>query len=74
MSKINAIFLDRDGVLIKAPLSKDQKPISIKKVKQITFIHGIKNFCKTFKKRYLLIIITNQPEFVRKKNSKKNIS
>ena len=73
MSKINAIFLDRDGVLIKAPLSKDLKPISIKKVDQITFIHGIKKFCKTLKKKYLLIIITNQPEYIRKKNSKRNI-
>ena len=73
MNYINAIFLDRDGVLIKAPLSKDRKPISIKNVEQITFINGIKKFCKTFKKKYLLIIITNQPEFVRKKNSKKNI-
>jgi D-glycero-D-manno-heptose 1,7-bisphosphate phosphatase len=73
MSHINAIFLDRDGVLIKAPLSKDRKPISIKNVEQITFINGIKKFCKTFKKKYLLIIITNQPKFIRKKNSKKNI-
>ena len=73
MSKINAIFLDRDGVLIKAPLSKDRKPISIKKVDQITFIYGIKKFCKMFKKKYLLIIITNQPEYIRKKNSKRNI-
>mgnify|MGYP006121480179 CR=1 FL=1 len=73
MNYINAIFLDRDGVLIKAPLSKDRKPISIKNVEQITFINGIKKFCKTFKKKYLLIIITNQPEYIRKKNSKRNI-
>ena len=74
MVKLNkAIFFDRDGVLIDAPINKDKKPTSILNVEDIRFCDGIKEVCKTFAKDYLLIMITNQPDFKRKKNTKKNI-
>jgi len=68
-----AIFLDRDGVLINAPININGKPKSIKFKKEVKFIKGIKSFCKKYKKHFLLIMITNQPEYERKVNTKKNI-
>ncbi len=68
-----AIFLDRDGVVIKAPIL-NKRPKSIKKLKELEFINGIIKFCKYYKKKnYILILVTNQPDVSRKKNSKKNI-
>ena len=68
-----AIFLDRDGVIIKAP-TINNKPKSIKKLEELEFIKGIIKFCRYFKKKkFFLIMITNQPEVSRKKNSKKNV-
>ena len=74
MKNLNkAIFLDRDGVIIKAP-TINKKPKSIKKLNELKFIKGIKTFCRHYqKKKYFLIMVTNQPEVRRKKNSKKNI-
>jgi len=68
-----AIFFDRDGVLIHAPI-KNNKPISIQNIKELKFCMGIKKLCKFYKKNYLLIMVTNQPDFVKKKNTKKNIT
>lgn len=74
MVKKKAIFFDRDGVLIQAPLSKDRKPESIKFLKEISLVKGIKKLCKFYKKKgFNLFMVTNQPDFSRKKNTKKNI-
>ena len=68
-----AIFLDRDGVLIKAPTIQN-KPNSIKKLKELKFINGIISFCNYYKKKqFFLIMVTNQPDVSRRKNSKKNV-
>ncbi len=68
-----AIFLDRDGVIIKAP-TINNKPKSIKRLSQLKFINGIIKFCKYYKKKkYFLIMVTNQPEVSRKIVSKKNV-
>ena len=32
-----AVFLDRDGVLIKAPISNNKKPLSIKNISDLRF-------------------------------------
>lgn len=75
MNKLTkAIFFDRDGVLIHAPVNREGKPKSIKTKKQIRFVNGIITFCKKFKSKFFLIMITNQPEYVLKKNTKKNIN
>jgi len=72
--KNKAIFLDRDGVLIKMYYHRDigiiDTPLS---VKQVSFIPGIFDFLQYAKKRgYLLIIISNQPGVGIKKISLKN--
>ena len=68
-----AIFFDRDGVLIEAPMVKGL-PKSAKFLDQVKICKGIEKFCKFYKKKYFLIMITNQPDFSRKKNTKKNIN
>ena len=73
MPDVDIDFFDRDGVLIHAPI-KNNKPISIQNIKKLKFCMGIKKLCKFYKKNYLLIMVTNQPDFVRKKNTKKNIT
>ena len=71
-NKKKAIFLDRDGILIEAPII-DNKPKSIKTKKEIRFCKHIKNVCKKYSKDFVLIMITNQPDYVRGVNTKKNI-
>lgn len=68
-----AIFLDRDGVLIEAP-TINKLPKSAKSLSEVKVCRGIKKFCNFYKKKYFLIMITNQPDFSRKKNTKKNIN
>ena len=41
-----AVFLDRDGVLIKAPISKDKKPLSIKNISDLKFLPTVIKTCK----------------------------
>ena len=72
MEKKIAIFFDRDGVLIEAPLLKG-KPKSTKELKDVKLCKDIIKLCKKYKDKYLLIMATNQPDFVRKENTKKNI-
>lgn len=68
-----AIFFDRDGIMIKAPV-KNGYPKSTKTIHEIKIIPGIKKICKSLKKKFKLIMITNQPDFERKQNTKKNIN
>ena len=73
MVKINkAIFFDRDGVLINAPIKKN-KPKSIQTLKQLKFSRDVSKICKFYKKKYYLIMITNQPDVAKKKNTKRNV-
>ena len=72
MKKKRAIFFDRDGVLIDAPIL-DGKPQSSRELKNIRLCKDIAKLCKKYKDEYLLIMVTNQPDYVRKKNTKKNI-
>ena len=67
-----AIFFDRDGIIIKAPI-KNGLPKATKTIDKIKIIPGIKKICKILKKKFKLIMITNQPDVVKKKNTKKNV-
>ncbi len=67
-----AIFFDRDGVLIDAPLI-NKKPTSVQSLKDVKLCKNILEICKYYKKNYYLIMITNQPDYSRGVNSKKNI-
>ncbi len=69
-----AIFFDRDGVLITAPLGKNNKPESAQTLSRINLTPGIIKLCRNLKKKYYLFMITNQLDFARKKNTKKNIN
>ena len=64
-----AIFLDRDGVLIKTHIVKN-KPYAITSHKDLCFIEGVKKGLDTLKKlNFLLIVVTNQPDVVTKKTT-----
>ncbi len=67
-----AIFFDRDGVLIDAPLIS-KKPTSVQSLKDVKLCKNILEICKYYKKNYYLIMVTNQPDYSRGVNSKKNI-
>jgi D-glycero-D-manno-heptose 1,7-bisphosphate phosphatase len=71
--KNKAIFLDRDGVIIRAPKIKN-KPKSIKKINEIKILYrnqlAIKNLSKFFK----IIVITNQPDVSRFKIKKSTVN
>ena len=73
MVKNRAIFFDRDGILIKAPVDKLNKPKSIKKLNEINFIDSIDMICSVFRSDFYLIMITNQPDVSRNENSLKNV-
>jgi D-glycero-D-manno-heptose 1,7-bisphosphate phosphatase len=63
-----AIFFDRDGVLIDAPLI-NKKPTSVLTVKDIKLCKNILKICKYYKSNYYLIMVTNQPDYSRGLNS-----
>ena len=67
-----AIFFDRDGVLIEAPLI-NKKPTSVQSLKDVKLCKNILEICQYYKKNYYLIMVTNQPDYSRGVNSKKNI-
>ena len=67
-----AIFFDRDGIIIKAPV-KNGYPKATKTISKIKIIPGIKKICKSLKKKFKLIMITNQPDVAKKENTKKTV-
>ncbi len=74
MVKINkAIFFDRDGTLIKTFVSKRNIPKAIKNLKDFKLLNNVKFVVNKLAKKYKIIVITNQPDVSRGKNSKKNV-
>jgi D-glycero-D-manno-heptose 1,7-bisphosphate phosphatase len=67
-----AVFVDRDGVLIKAP-KINNRPASIKNLKQLKIMNGVIHGVKILKKNFKVIMITNQPDVYRKKVKKKDV-
>ena len=67
-----AVFVDRDGVLIKAPRINN-KPHSIKKIEQLKIIKGVVRGIKILKKNFKIIMVTNQPDVCRKRIKKNNV-
>lgn len=74
MQKIKdaAIFFDRDGVLIDAPII-NRIPASVQTVEEVKLCKNILEVCNYYKSNYYLIMVTNQPDYSRGVNSKKNI-
>lgn len=64
-----AVFFDRDGVINKS-ISRGGKPYPPENLNEFEFIDGIKEVVDFFKhNQYVLIIITNQPDVARGKQS-----
>jgi len=60
-----AVFLDRDGVLVRAPVV-DGRPRSISRVDQLELEEGAVEACATLRAaRFVLVVVTNQPEIAR---------
>tara|TARA_B100001741_G_C16201495_1_gene436079 strand:- start:36 stop:563 length:528 start_codon:yes stop_codon:yes gene_type:complete len=68
-----AIFFDRDGTLIKSFVSKKKQPVAIKKLKDFKLIKNVKFVVNQLSKKYYIIVITNQPDVSRGRNSKENV-
>ena len=67
--KKKAVFLDRDGVLNKPKIIKGKSYAPLK-VKDFKLYPNVKKLCKSLKnKKYLLIIVTNQPDIKKGKIS-----
>lgn len=69
-----AIFFDRDGTLIKNYTIKNNVPIAIRNLKDFCLTNNSFLVLEKLSKKFLLIVITNQPDVSRGKNSKKNVT
>lgn len=69
VKNIKAVFLDRDGVL-NLPIVIKNKPYAPTRIKDFRLYPYVTKFCKILKKNnFLLIVVTNQPDYYRKKIS-----
>ena len=68
-----ALFFDRDGTLIKTFVSKENIPVAIKHIKDFRLLKNVKSVIQQLSKKFIIIVITNQPDVSRGKNSKKNV-
>ncbi len=69
-----AVFFDRDGTLIETFFSKKKKiPVAIKHIKDLKIVKGSKEVINKLSKKYLILIITNQPDVSRGKNTRQNV-
>ena len=73
VNKNKAIFFDRDGTLIKTFISKKNKPIAIRKLKDFRLLRNTKKVIKILSTKYKIFVVTNQPDVARGKNLKKNV-
>ena len=61
MVKNKAVFLDRDGVL-NIPKIYNKKSYAPLKYKNFKLYPLVKKFCRILKNKFLLIVVTNQPD------------
>lgn len=60
-----AVFLDRDGVLNRAPV-RDGHPYSPRSIEELEVLPGVKTACDALREAgYLLVMVTNQPDIAR---------
>jgi D-glycero-D-manno-heptose 1,7-bisphosphate phosphatase len=60
-----AVFLDRDGVLVRAPVV-DGRPRSVHRVEELELEDGALAACSSLRDAgFLLVVVTNQPDIAR---------
>jgi D-glycero-D-manno-heptose 1,7-bisphosphate phosphatase len=60
-----AVFLDRDGVLVRAPVV-DGRPRSVHRVEDLELEDGVLDACTALRDAgFLLVVVTNQPDIAR---------
>lgn len=65
-----AVFLDRDGVLIR-PIVRDRKPYAASRPDEVRIIEGVPEACAELSRLgFLLVMVTNQPDIARGKVSR----
>src|SRR5512136_1602524 len=68
-----AVFLDRDGVINRAAV-KDGKPCPPSSLSEMEILPGVPDALRRLKKAgFCLIVVTNQPDVSRGKQSRENI-
>jgi D-glycero-D-manno-heptose 1,7-bisphosphate phosphatase len=73
MMGIPAVFLDRDGTIIRAQV-RDGKPFPPSRLEEVEILSGaVDSLLRLSKSGYLLIGITNQPDVARGKQSRKMV-
>lgn len=73
VKKNKAVFFDRDGTLIKTFISKNLIPKAIKNVKDFKLMNYSELVINKLKRKFLIIVITNQPDVSRGLNTKVNV-
>ena len=70
---VRAVFLDRDGVLVRAPVV-DGKPQSIRGVEDLELEDGALEACTALRDAgFLVVVVTNQPDIARGTLSRKAV-
>jgi D-glycero-D-manno-heptose 1,7-bisphosphate phosphatase len=68
-----AVFLDRDGVLVRAPVVEG-RPRSIRRVQELELEHDALAACAALHAAgFLLVVVTNQPEIARGTLSREHV-
>ena len=66
-------FFDRDGVLTRG-INKNRKLYAVLKTKDLKFLPGAIQFLKKYKRKFKIIVITNQPDIAKGKISNETIN
>ena len=70
---MKAVFLDRDGVLVEAPVV-DGRPVSVLTAEEMVLLPGVGAACSELRHAgWLLIGITNQPNIARRVQSAESV-
>jgi D-glycero-D-manno-heptose 1,7-bisphosphate phosphatase len=67
------VFLDRDGILNRAPV-RDGRPHSPSGLHEVEIPDGVPEACKRLRRDgFLLVVVTNQPEVARGRLTRKSV-
>lgn len=68
-----AVFLDRDGVLLRATV-RDRQPFPPSGIEDMQLLPGVLNACRRLKAAgFALIVVTNQPDVARGTQTRENV-